>query len=103
RPGLDHRSVQHDRPGADERTVVDGAALEVREVADHAVTADDRRVQLGAVHHGAVLDRRALPDGDVPVVTTQHGMGPDGRVCTNGDVPDHGRIRVDVGTGMNSG
>ena len=34
-PRLDDRSVQHDRPGADERAVVHGAALEVREMTDH--------------------------------------------------------------------
>ena len=65
-------------------------------MADHAVAADDRRVLLGAVHHGAVLDRRALPHRDVSVVAAQDGVGPDGRIGADRHVPDHGRIRVDV-------
>ena len=55
------RAVQHDRPGADEGAVLDHAALEVGEVPDDAVVADER-VELGrAVDDGAVLDRRARP------------------------------------------
>ena len=58
-PGAHDRPVQHDRAGADERAVLDGAALEVREVADRAVGADDRLELAGAVQHRAVLHRRA--------------------------------------------
>src|SRR4051794_6916891 len=36
RPGPDHREVQHGRPGADQRPILDGAALEVDEVPDDA-------------------------------------------------------------------
>ena len=77
--GAHHRPVQHDRVRADERAVLDGAALEVREVADDAVVADDGGQLGGAVDDGAVLDRRALADADVAVVAPQHRLGPDRR------------------------
>ena len=59
---------------------MDGAALEVREMADDAVVADDRGVLRRAVHDRAVLDRGAVPDRDVAVVAPEDGLGPDGRV-----------------------
>src|SRR4051812_36376921 len=41
RPAADDRAVQHDRTRPDERTVFHGASLEVGEVTDHAIGADD--------------------------------------------------------------
>ena len=72
-------------------------------MADHAVAADDRRVLLRAVHHGAVLDRCALSHRDVSVVAPQDGVGPDGRIGADRHVPDHRRIGVDVRIRMDSG
>src|SRR6478752_1449005 len=53
------RPVQHDRARTHERTVLDGAALHVHEVADHAVVTDHRRVQQRRMDDAAVLDARA--------------------------------------------
>ena len=93
--------MQHDRTRADQGAVVDGAALEVGEVPDHAVVADDRGEHRGGVDDGAVLDRGARPDLDVPVVAPEHRLGPDRGARADGDVADHGGLGVDVGVGMN--
>ena len=55
RVGADDGLVQHDRAVADERPVLDRAALEVHHVADHALVADDR----GEVGHA--VDARCRP------------------------------------------
>src|SRR5262249_40955209 len=68
---LHERTVQHDGPGPDQRTVLDHTALEMGQVPDHAVVADERVELLGAVDDGAVLDRRAGPDDDLAVVAAQ--------------------------------
>ena len=94
--------VQNDGTRADERAVVHRAALEVYEVADDAVVADDRGHDRGRVHDAAVLDRRARPDLDVPVVTAQHGLRPHRRFRSDRHVADHGGVRVHVRGGIDA-
>src|SRR5262249_29548923 len=77
RTGTHARAVQHDGPGADEGTVLDDAALEMGEVPDDAVVADEGVELLGAVDDGAVLDRGPGADHDLAVVAAQDGLGPD--------------------------
>ena len=76
------------------------AALEVDEVPDHTVVADDRGELRGAMHDRAVLDRCALTDLDVAVVTAEHGLRPDRGVSADRDVADDRRVRVHEGVGM---
>ena len=92
--------VQDDRPTADERAVLDHAALEVREVSDHAVVADDRGVLVDGVDDGAVLDRGALAHDDRAVVAAQHRARPDRRVGADVHVADDDGVGVDEGVGV---
>jgi hypothetical protein len=95
--------MQHDRPGTDEATRLDRAALEVGDVADDAVGADHGG-QLGrGVDDRAVLHAGAGPDLDVAVVATQDGAGPDRRALADRDVADDGRVGVDVRLGVDVG
>ena len=95
--------MQDDRPRAHERAVLDRAALHVHEVADHAVVADDGRVQQRRVDDAAVLDARPGAHGDAPVVAAQHGLGPHRGVRADVHVADHRRVgmheclRIDLG------
>ena len=101
--GADDAAVQHHGGISDHRPVLDGAALEVRQVADDAVVTDDGRVLGRGVQDGAVLHTRARADVDLSVVTAQHRGGPDGALGADGHrADDHGvgvdeRARIDVG------
>ena len=85
-----------------ERAVLDDAALEVREVADRAVGADDRLELAGAVQHRAVLHRRARADDDAALVAAQHRLRPHRDAGPDHDVADdrafgmHEGFRVDL-------
>src|SRR5689334_10240287 len=57
---LDDGTVEHHRTRGDQAFVGDRRAFDVHVVADDARRPDVHRVDLGAVDHGAVLDRRAL-------------------------------------------
>jgi hypothetical protein len=93
----DDRAVEDDGPRAHETAVLDRAALKVGVVADDAVVSDHGGPLLGGVHDGAVLDRRALADDDLPEVRPKHRAGPDRRLCADPDVADDHRVGVDVG------
>ncbi len=95
--------MEHHGAGAHQRPVLDRAALEVGEVADHAAGTDDGGVLVGGVHDGAVLHARPLPHLDVAVVAPQDRTGPDGGAGTDHDIADHGGVRVDVGVGVHVG
>src|SRR5262249_45500026 len=96
-PRLHERTVQHDGPGPDQRTVLDHTALEMGQVPDHAVVADERVELLGAVDDGAVLDRRTGPDDDLAVVAAQDRLRPDRALVADGDITDHGGFGVHEG------
>src|SRR5262245_50080173 len=81
-------TVQHDRPSADEGTVFDNAPLEMGEVTDGAIRADDGLEGSGAVDHGTVLDRRPRTDDDAALITAQNGLRPDRRAGADFDVAD---------------
>src|SRR5215218_2361080 len=98
--GADDRAMQDDRPVGDHRPVLHDAPLEVDDVADHALVADDRRVVDGGVQHRAILDARAGADPDLTVVTAQHGVRPDRALRPDRDGTDDHRVRVDVGRGV---
>lgn len=91
----DHRGVPH------HRTVTNDTALEVNDVSDHAGIAHHRRVGRGGVQYGVVLNTRAAPDLDVPVVSTQDGPRPDRRFRANSHVADDHRVRMNVGGRVN--
>jgi len=73
---MNNRVMQHNRPRPHERMIVDSAALEMGKVANRAEVPNDRLVKLGAMQHGAVLDRRALTNADVVIVGSEHSMRP---------------------------
>lgn len=66
----------------------------MRDVADHAVIADDRWLLRCGVNDGVVLDARACADHDVPIVSAQDGSWPNRRICPDANVSNHHRIRV---------
>src|SRR5205823_2797321 len=78
RSAVHHDAVQHDGAGADEAPGLDPAALEVDEMADHAVVADSSGMHAGGVHDRAVLHRGARADRDAVAVAAEHGRGPHG-------------------------
>ena len=90
-----HDAVQHDGPDADEAPVLDGAALEVGQVTDHAVVADDGRRLVGGVEHGAVLDRGPGAHDDGAAVAAEHRARPDRRLRADRDGADDDRLGVD--------
>ena len=59
RAGADDRAMEDDRAVGDHRPVLDGAALEVDDVSDHALVPDDSRVLGRAVEDAAVLHARS--------------------------------------------
>ena len=97
RPAVDDDTVQHDRADADQAPRLDRASLEVHEVADHAVVADDRGVLVRRVQHAVVLHAGALADDDLAVVAAQHCARPDGAVGTDRHVADDDRVGVHIG------
>ena len=103
RSGADDDLMQHDRTVRHLRTVLDGAALEMDDVADDAVVTDDRRKHGSRVENAAVLNRRVAADSYEAVVTTQNGPRPDARAGADRDASDDRRFgmnesrRVDVG------
>src|SRR3954453_5058678 len=100
RAGPDQRAAAYDGPvqdhgvGPDEAVVLDGASLEMHKVTNHTPVADPRRVLLGGVHDGAVLDGSLGAHDDLAVVATEHRMGPDRRLRADGDAADDHRVRV---------
>lgn len=100
RIGPDHGSMQHHGGIADERAVLDLASLEVHEVADHAVIADDRRIDGGCVQDTVVLDAGPLADDDLAVIAAQDRSGPDTAVSPDRDRADDHRIGVYISVGM---
>ena len=103
-PDAHDRPVQHDRVRADERAVLDHAALEVREVADRR---SRRRRSSGssAVQCTTVpswIDVRA-PISDVAVVAPQHGLRPDRRLGADRHVADHRRVGMHERVGVDRG
>lgn len=73
---------------------MDGARLEVRDVSDDAVVADDCGVLGRGVHDRVVLNAGSCPDDDVAVVATQHCPRPDRRLRSDSDVANDHRVRV---------
>src|SRR3954464_1655146 len=94
RTGAYDGPVQDHRVGPDEAVVLNGASLEMDEVTNHTPVADPRRVLLGRVHDGAVLDGGLDAHDDLAVVAAEHRMGPDGRLRPDGDAADDHRVRV---------
>ena len=88
---------------AHERAVFDDAALEVREVADRAVVADNRLKFTRAVDDRSVLHRRAFADHDAALVAAQHRLGPDGRLRPDHYIADDRRFGVHEGIGIDLG
>ena len=88
--------MEDDRPVADERPILDRAPFEMDEVTDHAVVADDRRVDRCGVQHAAVLDTRSGTDTNLTVVATKDGVRPDRRTRPNRHRPDDHGVWVDV-------
>lgn len=97
----DDDPMHDDGAVADQGVVLDGATLEVHDVADHAVVAHDRREHVRGVQDAAVLDGRAFADDDVAVVAAQHRPRPDGAVGADAHSADDDCVGMDVGVGMN--
>ena len=89
------RPMQHHCAGGHLGAVVDGAGLEMGDVADHAVVPDDRRLLRCRVDDRVVLDARTAADLDVAVVAAKHCPGPNGRLGTNSHVPDDHCVGMD--------
>jgi hypothetical protein len=66
----------------------------MREVADRAIVAHDRREPFSVVEHRAVLDRRAITDLNAGPIAPQHRARPDGGFGTDRDTTDDDRLRV---------
>jgi len=71
---------------------VDGARLQVCDVADHAVIPHNRWLLRCGVNDGVVLDARACTDHDVPIVSAQDGPRPNRRMGPDANVADYHRI-----------
>ena len=99
-PAADDGVVQHDAARARQRLVLEGAALEVREVPDDAAVADDGGEARPGVDHRPVLNRRRGADGDRAVVAAQDGVRPHARLGADRDVADDDGVGVDVGLGV---
>lgn len=69
-------SVQNHGPGADERIIMDNAALEVRVVANDAPVPNNSVEVSGAVNDRAVLDRRLRTHDDRAVIPPQNRTWP---------------------------
>src|ERR1700722_16168872 len=69
RAGADDSPMEDDAAEAGQRLVLEGAPFEVRQVADDATVADDRRETRPGVDDRAVLNGRARSPGDGGVVT----------------------------------
>ena len=100
RPAVHDDPVQHDRAVADQAPRLDRARLEVHDVADHAVVADDGRLLERGVQDAVVLHARACTDDDLAVVAAQHRAGPDRAVRADRDGADHHGVGMHVGVGM---
>ena len=95
--------MEHHGAVADHGAVLDLASLEMDDVPDDAVIADDRGVGRGGVQDGVVLDAGSSADGDVPVVAAQHGTRPDRRLGADTHITNDHRVRMDVGARIDRG
>jgi len=95
--------MEHHGAVADHGAVLDLASLEMDDVPDDAVIADDRGVGRGGVQDGVVLDAGSSADRDVPVVAAQHGTRPDRRLSADTHIADDHRVRMDVGARIDRG
>nr|GFC58613.1 hypothetical protein [Tanacetum cinerariifolium] len=86
----DLRAVEDHRVDADERVVVDGAAMQHDVVADGHVLADGQRRPHVGVHDRAILHVAVLADVDQLVIPAQHGAEPDAGVGLKPDLADQG-------------
>ena len=102
-PGADDGVMEHHRSRSDQRVVLEGAPLEVGQVADHATVADDGGEPGAGVDDRAVLYGGPGSDGDGPVVAPQDRVGPHGRLGADGDVADDHGVGVDVRLGVDGG
>lgn len=103
RAGVHDRPVQHHGAVADHRTIADRAPLQMDEVADDTLVADHRRIDRSRVEHTVVLDARATPDADLPIVTTQDRTRPDTALGPERHRADDDGVRMDIGIGMDVG
>ena len=88
----DFRAVENDRAHADEHFVVDRAGVDDRAVADRDQFADDRRIIVGEMDDGAVLNIGARADDDAVNVAAQNGAIPDARFFAERDVANDGGV-----------
>jgi len=95
--------MEHHGAVADHGAVLDLASLEMDDVPDDAVIADDRGIGRGGVQDGVVLDAGSSADRDVPVVAAQHGTRPDRRLSADTHIADDHRVRMDVGARIDRG
>ncbi len=95
--------MEHHGAVADHGAVLDLASLEMDDVPDDAVIADDRGVGRGGVQDGVVLDAGSSADRDVPVVAAQHGTRPDRRLSADTHIADDHRVGMDVGALIDRG
>ena len=96
----DHGVVQDHGRSADERPVVDGATLQVGQVADQDFVADGGRSFDRDVEYRAVLHVASGTDHDRSGVGPDHGTRPDRAVRADAHVADQDCVGVHIGGGV---
>ena len=101
-PRADDGPVQDDAARAGQRLVLERAPSRwVRWPTTQPSPMVGREARPG-VDDRAVLDGRARPDGDRPVVAAQDGAGPHARLGADGDVADDDGVGVHEGVGVDA-
>src|SRR5699024_1699211 len=98
----DRRLVEHDGTITDQRLFTDGAGVHQTLVPDGDV-APDFTGALVEMHHGVVLDVRALADQNPSEIGTQYRAVPDRRALFHDNVANQCRSRRYPGFGVNIG
>jgi len=94
RTGPNDTPVEHHGPVADEDVILDRAPLEMDQMTEHAIVADDRRPLRRGVQHGIVLHARAFADVNLAAVPPDDRTRPHGGQCADRHRPDDRGLRV---------